>query len=177
VTVRDEAHLRRGHNDQSRQGHQCSETTLTGESRFHTEPGSLMTGSKRVVHWTCETWYECSEIVGSPQNCCKEVYEKCLRIAHLHSCSSTVYSMLLGLQRGSGGNPLTNSRGRGYHNCCQSDGMVVATLSKEFWQPASKYIFICLRCFARGFDSRRKYLVRMLWRINSVPCCQPAVLG
>jgi hypothetical protein len=36
VTVRDEARLRRGHNDdQSRQGHQCSETTLTGESRFH----------------------------------------------------------------------------------------------------------------------------------------------
>jgi hypothetical protein len=29
VTVRDEARLRRGHNDQSRRGHQCSETTLT----------------------------------------------------------------------------------------------------------------------------------------------------
>ncbi len=27
--------LRRGHNDQSCQGHQCSETMLTGESRFH----------------------------------------------------------------------------------------------------------------------------------------------
>ncbi len=27
VTVRDKARLRRGHNDQSRQGHQCSETT------------------------------------------------------------------------------------------------------------------------------------------------------
>jgi hypothetical protein len=43
--------IRRGHNDQSRQGHQCSETMLTGESRFQistplgTEPGSLMTGS------------------------------------------------------------------------------------------------------------------------------------
>ncbi len=35
VMVRDEACLRRGHNDQSRRGHQCSETTLTGESRFH----------------------------------------------------------------------------------------------------------------------------------------------
>jgi hypothetical protein len=35
VMVRDEAHLRQGHNDQSRRGHQCSETTLTGESRFH----------------------------------------------------------------------------------------------------------------------------------------------
>jgi hypothetical protein len=35
VMVRDEACLRRGHNDdQSRRGHQCSETTLTGESRF-----------------------------------------------------------------------------------------------------------------------------------------------
>jgi hypothetical protein len=34
VTVRDEARLRRG-NDQSYQGHQCSKTMLTGESRFH----------------------------------------------------------------------------------------------------------------------------------------------
>jgi hypothetical protein len=44
-----------------------------GESRFDIsailgiEPGSLMTGSKRVVHWTSETWYECSEIAGSSQ--------------------------------------------------------------------------------------------------------------
>ncbi len=51
VMVRDEAHLRRGHNDQSRWGHQYSETTLTGESRFHMstplgiEPGSLMMGT------------------------------------------------------------------------------------------------------------------------------------
>jgi hypothetical protein len=43
-------------------GQQCSETTLTGESWFHIsiplgiEPRSLMTGSKRVVHWTSETW-------------------------------------------------------------------------------------------------------------------------
>jgi hypothetical protein len=35
VMVRDKAHLRRGHNDQSGQGHQCRETTLTGESQFH----------------------------------------------------------------------------------------------------------------------------------------------
>jgi hypothetical protein len=68
VTVRVKAHLRRGHNDQSHQGHQCSETTLTGESRFHIgtplgiELRSLMTGSKRVVHWTSETWCECNEI-------------------------------------------------------------------------------------------------------------------
>jgi hypothetical protein len=34
-----QARLRRGHNDQSRQGHQCRETTLTGESRFHIIPG------------------------------------------------------------------------------------------------------------------------------------------
>ncbi len=34
VTVWDEACLRRGHNDPSLRGHQCSETTLTGESRF-----------------------------------------------------------------------------------------------------------------------------------------------
>ncbi len=73
VTVQDKARLRRGHNDQSRRGHQCSETTLTGKSRFHIsttpgiEPMSLMTGSKRVVHWTSETWYERSEIAGSSQ--------------------------------------------------------------------------------------------------------------
>jgi hypothetical protein len=35
VTVQDEARLRRGHNDQSRRGHQCTETMLTGESQFH----------------------------------------------------------------------------------------------------------------------------------------------
>ncbi len=35
VMVQDEARLRRGHNDQSRPGHQCSETMLTGESRSH----------------------------------------------------------------------------------------------------------------------------------------------
>jgi hypothetical protein len=26
-----------------------------------------MRGSRRVVHWTNETWYECSEIAGCPQ--------------------------------------------------------------------------------------------------------------
>jgi hypothetical protein len=51
----------------------CSETTLTGESLLHMstplrfEPGFLMVGSKRVVHWTSETWCEWSEIAGSPQ--------------------------------------------------------------------------------------------------------------
>jgi hypothetical protein len=46
---------------------------LTGESRSHIstplgiELGSLMTGSKRVDHWTSRTVYECSEIAGSPQ--------------------------------------------------------------------------------------------------------------
>ncbi len=50
-----------------------SETTLTGKSWFHIrtplgiEPGSLMTGSKRVDHLTSRTVYECSEIAGSPQ--------------------------------------------------------------------------------------------------------------
>ncbi len=72
VTVGDKAHLRRGHNDQSRRGHQFSEASLTGESRFHIsiplgiEPGSLTAGSKWVVHWTSETWCKCSEIAGSP---------------------------------------------------------------------------------------------------------------
>jgi hypothetical protein len=46
---------------------------LIGESQFHIstplgiEPGSLMMGSKWVVHWTSKTWYECSEIAGSLQ--------------------------------------------------------------------------------------------------------------
>jgi hypothetical protein len=39
--VRDKARLERGHDDQSRRGHQCSETTLKGESRFHiSTPGT-----------------------------------------------------------------------------------------------------------------------------------------
>jgi hypothetical protein len=44
----------------------CSETTLTGESRFYIstplgiEPGSLrMTGSTGLTHWTSETVCEC----------------------------------------------------------------------------------------------------------------------
>jgi hypothetical protein len=46
---------------------------LTGESRFYIstplriEPRPLKTGSKWVVHWTSETWYECSEIACSLQ--------------------------------------------------------------------------------------------------------------
>jgi hypothetical protein len=73
VTVWDEARLRRGHNDQSLHSHQCSGTTLTGESQFHIsippgiEPRSLMTGSKGLTHWTSETVYEYSEIAGSRQ--------------------------------------------------------------------------------------------------------------
>ncbi len=45
---------------------------LTGESQFHIstplgiEPGSLMTGSKRMDYWTSGTVYECSGISGSP---------------------------------------------------------------------------------------------------------------
>ncbi len=77
VMIRDEAHLRWGHrNDQSCRGHQCSKTMLTGESRFHTspprgfEPRSLVMGSKRVVHWISETWWEWSEIAGSPHKNC-----------------------------------------------------------------------------------------------------------
>jgi hypothetical protein len=51
----------------------CSEASLTGESWFHKstplgiEPGSLITGSKWVNHWTSSTVYECSEIAGSKQ--------------------------------------------------------------------------------------------------------------
>jgi hypothetical protein len=73
VMVQDKARLIRGQrNNQSRWGHQCSETTLTGEFRFRIsphrgfEPRSLVTRSKRVVHWTSETWWEWCVIAGSP---------------------------------------------------------------------------------------------------------------
>jgi hypothetical protein len=51
----------------------CSETLLTGESLFHIstslgiEPGSIMTGSKLVDHWTSGTVCEGTEIAGSTQ--------------------------------------------------------------------------------------------------------------
>jgi hypothetical protein len=54
---------------------------LTGESRFYIstrlgiEPGSFMTGSKRVDHWICGTMCKCSKIAGSPQ---VHVYWHCL---------------------------------------------------------------------------------------------------
>ncbi len=73
MMVRYEARDRQGHNDKSCWGHQRSETTQTGESQFHIstplriEPGSLVTGSKWVDHWTSGTVRECSEIAGSPQ--------------------------------------------------------------------------------------------------------------
>ncbi len=57
VTIRDEARLIGGNNEQSRWGHQCSETTLLEESWFYIstslgiEPGSFMTGSKGLTHW------------------------------------------------------------------------------------------------------------------------------
>ncbi len=67
VTVRDDACLRRGHrNDQSLRGHQCSETTLRGESRFHisTPPGI----------WT---WVPCDrKQTGSPLDQCDMVRMK-----------------------------------------------------------------------------------------------------
>jgi hypothetical protein len=52
---------------------------LSGESWFHTNPGftlvplwgyeagSLMTGSKKVDHWTIGTMCQCIEIAGSAQ--------------------------------------------------------------------------------------------------------------
>jgi hypothetical protein len=82
VMVWDEARLRRGNHDQSCRGHQCSETMLTGGSRFHMstplviEPGSLMTGSKHVNQWTSGTVYERSEIAGSPQTQFDALYVK-----------------------------------------------------------------------------------------------------
>ncbi len=53
VTVWDEARLKRGHNDQSRRGHQCSETTLTGGSRFHiSTPLGIEPSSREANGWT-----------------------------------------------------------------------------------------------------------------------------
>jgi hypothetical protein len=51
VTVRDEARLRQGHNDQSRRGHQCSETMITGESRFHLKGQSNEIFYLQFFHW------------------------------------------------------------------------------------------------------------------------------
>ncbi len=88
----------------SLQGHQGSETTQTGQSRFHistpwgSEPGSLVTGSKRVVHWTSETLWEWSEIAGSP-HCyiCgtvpfNQVYKYIYFTEPINQVSSYVYS-------------------------------------------------------------------------------------
>jgi hypothetical protein len=56
VTVRDEARIRRGHNDPSCQGHQCSKTMQTGESRSHkgTPPRGLNPGPswREANGWT-----------------------------------------------------------------------------------------------------------------------------
>jgi hypothetical protein len=72
VTVQDEARLRKGHNDQSRQGHQCSEANMgipvSHKYPLGIEPGSLMSGSKGLTHWTSETLCECSETAGSAQD-------------------------------------------------------------------------------------------------------------
>jgi hypothetical protein len=38
------------------------------------EPGSLMTDSKRVDHWTGGTVYECSEVAGSPHYFLKKTW-------------------------------------------------------------------------------------------------------
>ncbi len=54
VTLRDEARLRRGHNEQSRRDHLYSETTLTGESRFHiSTPRGLNPGPS---WWEADGW-------------------------------------------------------------------------------------------------------------------------
>ncbi len=96
MTDWDEARLRRGRNDQSRQGHQCSETTPTGESRFHISPprglelGSLVSGSKGLVHWTSETWWEWSEIAGSaqPYGLAPAIGDSCLLLGYWPSGNS-----------------------------------------------------------------------------------------
>ncbi len=67
--------------DQSRRGHQCSVTTLTGESRFHISPPGdlnlwpLWREANRLVYWTSETWWESCEIAGSPQYTTKNQFK------------------------------------------------------------------------------------------------------
>jgi hypothetical protein len=80
----------------SRKPWRCSETMLTGESRFHIstplgiEPGPLMTGSKGLTHWNSETVYECGEISGSPQGSALAAdYVDCE--AGRRTCSEIVY--------------------------------------------------------------------------------------
>jgi hypothetical protein len=66
VMVRDEAHLRRRHNDQSRWGHQCSEATLTGEFLFHiSTPLGLNPGPSwwEASGWTTGTVELCRNAV------------------------------------------------------------------------------------------------------------------
>jgi hypothetical protein len=64
--------------------HACSKT-LSGESRFHRDTplgiisGSFMRESKWVVHWTSETWCECSEIAGSPHASNYEILNKAIK--------------------------------------------------------------------------------------------------
>ncbi len=54
VTVWDKARLRQGHMDQTCWGHQCGETTLTGESGFHiSTPWVLNTGPSL---WEANRW-------------------------------------------------------------------------------------------------------------------------
>jgi hypothetical protein len=71
VMVRDKAGLRQGHNDQSRRDTNVADNAIRRIPVAHKyplgiEPGSLMTGSKQVDHWTSGTVYESSEIAGFP---------------------------------------------------------------------------------------------------------------
>jgi hypothetical protein len=69
VTVRDKARLRLDNNDQSRWGHQCSETTLTVESRFHiSTPWGLNPGPswREANGWTTGPEELCMN-AGTPQ--------------------------------------------------------------------------------------------------------------
>jgi hypothetical protein len=102
VTVRDEALLRRGHNDdQSRRGHQCSKTLLTGESRFHlSTPREIWTqvpcdGKQRVspldqwdmvrLEWDCRLsttdsyWYMCTFTYISMSSLFKSIRWLCVK--------------------------------------------------------------------------------------------------
>jgi hypothetical protein len=95
MTVQAKACLRQGHNDQLRRCHQCNETTLTRESRFHIsippgiEPKSLITGSTRVDHWTSGTVCECSEIAGSPQDVDRYRYTYAYVYIYIHTLTDT----------------------------------------------------------------------------------------
>ncbi len=112
----------------------CSETTPTGESRFHIitplgiGPTSRMTGSKLVDHWTSRTVCECSENAGSPQGDWTQVPHdrkqmgrpNAVRLQALHRTPPQQPTMLVVKQEGG---PAVSVK-VGQKNCVRSSGII-----------------------------------------------------